>query len=131
MTAQPDITAQRKAQVAQLRELASEITFAISALEKNDLVGFASHVTAQEVICDRLGPALSQFSSGDWKRSESMNEMQEANAALARIGKVYAAVLKRAGRTSSLIGTLYRTYAEGYEPKPSCVTKRQTWSCEV
>lgn len=123
-------------QADQLRALAAEMKCAISAIERNDLAAFANHVALQQSICDRLLGAQQAHASvptfsGRSQDSESIQEMQKARAELAYINKVYAAVLKRAQRTTSMITSIHQAHAPGYGRKSPIAVKHQTWSCEA
>jgi len=124
---------QQLEQLARVQALSREIASAISAIEKNDLRQFESHVSAQEAICNSLAPAQKLLPPAplDSGSSQLLAEIRQAHMALARLNKVYAAVLKRAERTVGLVAAIYRAHGQGYERNPSPIAKHHTWSCEV
>jgi len=130
----------RKERLAQVEVLSREITSAISAIEKNDFRQLEIHVAAQEAICSSLltaqkllppAPAASDTGSEFDATSQVLEEIRQAHVALAQLNRVYAAVLKRAGKTVELVAGIYRAHGQGYDRNPSSIAKRHTWSCEV
>ena len=125
--------------LAQVKALSREVASGISAIERNDLKQFESHLAAQESICTRLAgtqlllpPAKAEPApSTDAPSFALLREIRQAHLALAKLNRVYAAVLKRAQRTTGMIASVYRSHGQGYERTPSAPVKHQTWSCEV
>ena len=124
--------------LAQVNALRQAIASAISAIEKNDLTQFETHLATQETICHRLSATkcASLFTAPGIAASEEADrplslEIRQAYMALAQLNRVYAALLKRARRSFGLMVALYRTHREGYDRSPSALAQGHTWSCEV
>lgn len=126
--------------LAQVRVLSQAIVSAISAIEKNDLQQFENHLAVQETVCNRLADIRKTLSTtakmnavagDDLAGQQLLQQVRQAHVALAQINFVYAALLKRARRSTELIAGLYRSQGEGYDRNPSPLPKRQSWSCEV
>lgn len=93
-----------------VRALSSEVTAAISAIEKNDLRQLQAAVANQERISNELAttkwtpvPSPKKVDAA----SENGERIQEAYVALARLNRVYAGVLKRSKRSVELLSALY------------------------
>ncbi len=112
--------------LAQVHALKQAVASAISAIEKNDLRQFETHLAIQETICNRLSanrrmlPAIAI--SGENPDAQLTLEIRQAHIALAQLNRVYTALLKRARRSVDLMNALYRSHG---------VAQRHTWSCEV
>jgi hypothetical protein len=125
--------------LAQVHALSRAITSAISAIEKNNLQEFQTHLASQETICNRLSAARATLASitkaktgaGENPDASLQQEIIEAHVALAQLNRVYAAVLKRASKTVGLIAALYQGQGAGYNCGPSGLPQRHSWSCEV
>jgi hypothetical protein len=117
------------AHLAQVRALSTELASAISAIEKNDLRQFETHLVAQEAICNRLAGTATP--TAQTVPGDLMKEIRQAHLTLAQLNRVYSAVLQRAQRSAGLIATLYRGHGEGYDRAPSPLPQRHSWSCEV
>jgi hypothetical protein len=124
--------------LAQVHALSQAIASAISAIEKNDLRQFETHLAAQETICNRFSTTkwtpsstVVEAVSGENSDAQLLQEFRQAHIALAQLNRVYAALLKRVRRSVELIAALYRSHGEGYDRAPSPVSQRHTWSCEV
>jgi hypothetical protein len=132
---------ERLEHLAQVQALSRAITSAISAIEKNDLQEFQTHLAAQETICNRLSAVKATLSSitmattntggGENPDASLRQEIIEAHIALTQLNRVYAALLKRASRTVGLIAALYQGQGAGYNRGPSHLPQRHSWSCEV
>jgi hypothetical protein len=120
--------------LAHLRSLSKAVASAISAIEKNDLRQFETHLAVQETMCNRLSASSVTLSSaasttaGDSAGPENSDtqlqkEIREAHAALANLNRVYAALLKQARKSVGLMLAIYRHHV----PAPQC----HTWSCEA
>jgi len=126
------ITPRRQQQgehLAQVQALLQAVSSAISAIEKNDLPEFEKRLAAQETICHRLSasmPAL-LFSAVDGAEDSAeaqlLQEVRKAHADLAHLNRVYAALLKRARRSVTLMAAFYRNHAP--------VPQYHTWSCDI
>ncbi len=125
--------------IAQVHALSQAVASAISAIEKNDLRQFETHLAIQETICNRLSgikASSSSFTMGAAPAGESADarlqqEIVEAHIALAQLNRVYAELLKRARKTVGMILALYRSNGEGYNRGLSPLPQRRSWSCEV
>jgi hypothetical protein len=126
--------------LARVRALLKAVESGISAIEKNNLPEFETHLAVQETMCNRLSASGSTLSStlsltataghdalGETSDTTSeaqlLKEIREAHVALAHLNRVYAALLKRARRSVGIMASLYRQHA----PLPQC----HTWSCEA
>jgi hypothetical protein len=127
-------TTRRQQQVehlAHVRALLRAVESGISAIEKNNLPEFETQLAVQERMCNRLsasGLLLSAAASGQDAARETSDtqllaDIREAQAALAHLNRVYAALLRRARRSLGLMAALYRQHV----PLPQC----HTWSCEA
>jgi hypothetical protein len=120
--------------LAQVHALLQAVASAISAIEKNDLPQFETHLAVQETICNRLSanqwmlPATATETAAAGKNPDAQlpPEIRQAYVALAQLNRVYAALLKRARRSAKLMGAFYRSHGAGCDP-----AQRHTWSCEV
>jgi hypothetical protein len=124
--------------LAQVHALSQAVASAISAIEKNDFRKLEADLAVQETICNRLSgaremlfPTAGKAVSGENPDAQLLQEIRQAHVALAQLNRVYAALLKRARRSTALIIALYRSHGEGYDRKPSTLSQRHTWSCEV
>ena len=125
--------------LAQVHALLQAVASAISAIEKNDLRQFESHLAVQETICNQLSAtkwtppsaATAGAVSGENPDAQLLQEIRQAHVALAQLNRVYAALLKRARRSVELLAALYRSHGEGYDPGSFPLPQRHTWSCEV
>lgn len=125
--------------LAQVNALRQAIASAISAIEKNDIVQFETHLATQETLCNRLSARKwaswltpSGIAAGSEAAQRSLPaEIRQAYIALAQLNRVYAALLKRARRSFGLMVALYRGHGEGYDRSPSALPQGRTWSCEV
>jgi len=124
--------------LTQVNALRQAIASAISAIEKNDVAQFETHLATQETLCNRLSArewaslltASDAEGGGEADRSLPL-EIRQAYTALAQVNRVYAALLKRAQRSFGLMVALYRGHGEGYDRSPSALPQGRTWSCEV
>lgn len=124
--------------LTRLRALSREITSAISAIEHNNLQALQDSIAAQEALCAALhettrrlpDPRGQQSHKVERSAAPIVEQIRTESAALAHLNRVYAAVLKRAQMSASLIFGLYRTYGQGYAKDAPAVTEHHTWSCE-
>jgi hypothetical protein len=124
--------------LTRLRALSREITSALSAIEHNNLQALQDSIAAQELLCAALNEAtrgLPHPHGGKSHKAERpvspiAEQIRTESAALAHLNRVYAAVLKRAQVSASLIFGLYRNYGQGYAKDAPAVTQHHTWSCE-
>lgn len=128
-------TTRRQQQVehlAQVRALLKAVASGISAMEKNNLPEFETHLAVQETMCNRLSasrPTLAlaatagHDAAGETSDAQLLKEIREAHLSLAHLNRVYAALLRRARRSVGLMTALYRHHI----PSPQC----HTWSCEA
>ena len=125
--------------LAQVHALSQAVTSAISAIEKNDLQQFETHLAVQETICNRLSGITWTLSStvvdktppGENPDAQLQQEIRQAHIALAQLNRVYAALLKRAHRSVGLIAAIYRSHGEGYNRGSSPLPQHHSLSCEV
>jgi hypothetical protein len=139
---------ERLEHLAQVHALSRAIASAISAIEKNDLRQFETHLADQETICNRisaLGSILVSTAVGenlgenadknsDKNKNEDRQlrrEIFEAHKALAQLNRVYTALLKRPSKTVAMILALHRSNGEGYHGALAPLQQRRSWSCEV
>lgn len=120
--------------LAQVRALIEAIESGILAIEKNDLARFETHLAEQEVISHRLS-AMPLTGAGIADPEEELHdtwqEIRRTHLKLAQLNRVYAAVLKSANRSVTLIVTLYRSYREGYDRGSPALSRPHSLSCEV
>jgi len=124
--------------LTRLRALSREITSAISAIEHNNLKALQDSIAAQEGLCAALHEVIRGLPHphdgkphrAERPRSPIAQQIRTESAALAHLNRVYAAVLKRAQLSASLIFGLYRNYGQGYAKDAPAVTEHHTWSCE-
>ena len=125
--------------LALVRALSQAVESAISAIEKNDLRQLQTALASQETICNRIcgtKPTLVLAApekpvAGEDPDAARLQEIRQAHVGLARLNRVYAALLQRVRRSTGLITALYRSYGEGYDRGPSPLPPHHTWSCEV
>lgn len=130
---------ERLEHLAQIHALSRAMASAISAIEKNDLQQFQSHLAVQETICNRLSANAAGFSSvatenevtGENPDATLQKEIVKAHVALAQLNRVYAALLKRSSKTVATLIALYRSDGEGYNRGLSSLPQCHSWSCEV
>ena len=117
--------------LARLRSLSEHIAAAMVALEHNDLPQFAASLRSQQALCDEISET--SFAGLDTLaiRPELLSEIDDARTELARLNRIYSALLQRSQRTVTLITGLYRGYSMGYEKERPLVAESHTWSCEV
>lgn len=116
--------------LARLRALSQQLASAISAIEHNDLARLQSSVANQESLCCELTGEqwpLSQLAT----ESVVLDEISATQMELAQLNRVYAAVLKRAQRSTALMTALYRSFGQGYGKDAPPPAEDQTLSCEV
>jgi hypothetical protein len=111
-----------------LRSLGEHIASAMVALERNDLKQFAASLTSQQALCDEISQTAFAPRSIP---AELSRKISEARAELARLNRIYSALLQRSHRTVMLITGLYRGYSMGYEKERPLVAESHTWSCEA
>lgn len=129
----------RTEHLALVRSLSREVATAISAIEHNDLALLKSSVAAQEAICQKLSQDRAEWlrtacasyraSSGEREGSSRWQEVREAHAGLARLNRIYEALILRSHKSIQLITALYRGQDYGKEGKARA--GNHTWSCEV
>lgn len=127
--------------LALVTSLSSEISSAISAIERNDMSEFESRVAAQEAIChklaqqdpERLKRAFDSYQSAALTPATAslLDKVREAHLALARLNRVYAGVVGRSQRSIELITNFYRNYGQRYSKDENARPAKHTWSCEV
>ncbi len=128
-TQKPENQSEPREYLAGLRALSRQLSSAISAIERNDLVQLQSSVAAQESLCCELTGApwpVSPLAT----ESAVLDEIRATRMELAQLNRVYAAVLKRAQRSAALVIALYRSFGQGYA-KDAPPPEKQTLSCEV
>ena len=126
----------RREHLAKVRALSQELSSAVMAVQQNDLKKLESSLALQETLCHELATKwlLPPATAGETAKSGEMTlveEIREAHLSLAQLNRVYAAVLKRARRSTGLIAGIYRNYGQGYAKDAPAVGQRHTWSCEV
>ncbi|HTR27100.1 MAG TPA: hypothetical protein VMI10_24220 [Terriglobales bacterium] len=127
--------------LALVTALSSEISSAISAIERNDMAELKSRVAAQEAICqrlaqqdpDRLKRAFDSYKSVAQTPAKAtlFEKVREAHLALARLNRVYAGVVGRSQRSLELITNFYRNYGQRYSKEEGAPPTKHTWSCEA
>jgi hypothetical protein len=122
--------------LALLRALSQSIGTAVSAIGKNDLQELQASIANQETLCHSLRETIAGMQSslaakpGPLARSFP-TEIQKAHADLAKVNRLYAAVLRRSARSVGALTTLYQHYGRGYSRDSSESRGNRTWSCEV
>jgi len=121
--------------------LSSEISSAISAIERNDLSDLQSRVAAQEALCqklaqqdpERLKRAFDSYKSAAQTpvKATLLAKVREAHIALSRLNRVYAGVVGRSQRSIELITNFYQSYGQRYSKDESAPPAKHTWSCEA
>lgn len=129
----------RTEHLALVRSLSREVATAISAIEHNDLALLKSSVAAQEAICQKLSQdraawlrsacASYRASSGDREGISGWQEVRDAHAGLARLNRIYEALIRRSHKSIQLITALYHGRDQSAEGKLR--SGNHTWSCEV
>jgi hypothetical protein len=132
---------QTKQQLALVQALSGEISSAISALERNDMVELGSHVAAQEVICQkmkqqdpqRLRKAAEAYGSTAQiaGKSSSLQKLRDEYLALAHLNRIYARMISRSQKSIELLSNLYQNYGQRYNKDEKTRPGKHTWSCEV
>lgn len=124
--------------VSRLRELTREITGAISALERNDLSEFLRCLANQEAIAVEVEAELKSVlsDSGVTRRgtdggSAAGKDLHSACVQLAHANRIFAAVVKRSMRSTSLLAALYQSSAGTYGRTSGPLAEHRTISCEV
>jgi hypothetical protein len=124
--------------LAKVRALSQELSSAIAALEQNDLQKLEASLAIQEKLSHELAakwPVPTADTTDVAKSGQATtslpDEIRDAHIALVRLNRVYAAVLKRAQRSTNLMAAVYRIYGQGYGKDTTAVAKQHTWSCEV
>ncbi|MFZ3264122.1 MAG: hypothetical protein WA172_08980 [Terriglobales bacterium] len=127
--------------LALVRALSHEISSAISAIERNDMGDFASRVAAQEAISHQLnrkGEESLKLACESYKAaaespagSPLSQKIREAHVALARLNRVYAALIRRSQKSIGLIISLYKSQGQSYTKDAKAQSSQHTWSCEV
>jgi hypothetical protein len=122
--------------LAQVRGLANAIQSAISAIEKNDLAQFQDHLAMQEKICNRLSCLRATVliktakNNGESGEAKLQQELLQACSALAKLNRVYSALLKRAQKSVDLMAAIYASHGTGYGSGHAGLGQNHTWSCE-
>lgn len=126
--------------LALVRALSQEVSAAISAIERNDLALLKTSVVAQESICQKLSQRRAEWlrsacasyraSSGEQRDVSLLQEVRDAHVVLARLNRIYEALIARSQKSIKLITALYRAQAD-YSRDPKVRTGDHTWSCEV
>jgi hypothetical protein len=111
-----------------VRALSSEITAAISALEKNDLHRLQAAIAAQERICHQM---VVRKSLPVAPGTSDTDLLRAAYAELAQLNRVYAGVIKRSKRCADLLLALYGSCGIGYGKDLSGSSAQQSLTCEV
>jgi len=127
--------------LALVTALSSEISSAISAIERNDMTELESRVAAQEVLCqklaqqdpERLKRAFNSYKSAVQPPAKAtlLEKVREAHLALSRLNRVYAGVVGRSQRSIELIANFYRNYGQRYSKDENVPPAKHTWSCEA
>lgn len=125
--------------IAQVRSLTGQIEFAISSIEHNDLQELENCMAVQEALCRELAatksilaPASTESKSAGGKRKlELREEIHQAYSALAQANRVYAAVLRRAQRSSQILVAIYAGFGQGFAKNTPNANQSHTLSCEV
>ena len=131
----------RSEHLALVRSLSREVATAISAIEHNDLDLLKSSVAAQEAICQKLSQdrtvwlraacASYRESSREPERVSRWQEVRDAHAGLARLNRIYEALIRRSHKSIQLITALYRGQGHDYSQEGKPQSGNHTWSCEV
>ncbi|MGA9798828.1 MAG: hypothetical protein WBQ68_07445 [Terriglobales bacterium] len=124
--------------LGRLNSLSEKIVAAIAALERNDLQRFEDSLAAQEFICHELSqtawvlsPPPPDHGAVRLPGSGFLLEVKKAHRELARLNRVYAALLNRSRRTMGMVAGLYRCHGWGYDTSRPTVAEPHTWSCEA
>jgi len=125
--------------VSRLGKLTREITGATSALEHNNLNEFLRCLANQEAIAAGIDADLKSVLSaggtarpGSGGRSKAEKNLHSACVRLAHANRVFAAVVKRSMRSTSLLAALYQSSAGTYgRTSGQQLPERRTISCEV
>lgn len=127
--------------LALVRALSHEISSAISAIERNDMGDFASRIAAQEAICHKLNPKGDEslkLACESYKAAANSpagsplsHKIHEAHLALARLNRVYAALIRRSQKSIGSIISLYKSQGQSYTKDAKAQPSQHTWSCEV
>ena len=127
--------------LALVTALSSEISSAISAVERNDMAELESRVAAQEAICQKLtqlDPELLKRAFDTYSSASEvpvkvalLDRVREAHRTLARLNRVYAGVVSRSQRSIELITNLYRNHGQRYSKGENARPAQRTWSCEA
>jgi hypothetical protein len=117
--------------LTRVRALSQQVTSAISAIERNDLEQLVASVAAQEMLCQEIAQTNVRSSAATDQNIDGVaKEIRDAHIALAKVNRVYAALLKRVHRSCHLMITVYRSHGHVYAQPGSAASERHTWSCE-
>ncbi len=124
---------------SRLRELTRAITGATSALEHNNLNEFLRCLANQEAIAAGIDTGLKAvLSDGGTNRRgpgggfSAEKDLSSACIQLADANRIFAAVVKRSKRSTSLLAALYQSSAGTYgRTSGQQLPERRTLSCEV
>jgi hypothetical protein len=126
----------RREHLARVHALSQQVASAISAIEQNNMEQLRASVAVQEMVCQEITRTKFLLPSGNAKtlaepgQAALIEQIREAHIALAKLNQVYAALLKRAQRSCSLMVAVYRNYGQGYAKHGPAVSEHHTWSCE-
>jgi hypothetical protein len=100
-----------------------------------------SSVAAQEAICQKLNHDRAEWlrgacasyraSSGVRDGASGWQEVRDAHAGLARLNRIYEALIRRSHKSIQLITSLYRAQGQDYSREGKLRTGNHTWECEV
>jgi len=132
---------QTKQHLDLVQALSGEISSAIASIERNDMVELGSHITAQEIICQklkqqdphRLQQAFESYRSAAQVavKSSPLQKLRDEYLALAHLNRIYAKVIGRSQKSIELIANLYRNHGQRYNKDEKTRPGKHTWSCEV
>jgi len=115
--------------LAGLRTLSQHLSAAISAIARNDLAQLQNSIAAQEVLCRELTSTPMPVSALAAEPT-LLAEIRATRKELAQLNRIYAAVLKKAQRSTALMTALYRSFGQGYA-KDAPPAGQPMLSCEV
>lgn len=124
--------------LAKVRALSLEMSTAIAAIEHNDLQKLENSLALQETLSRELttrsplSPANAAHSANSLESdAELVHDIHYAYLGLAKLNRVYAAVLKRSRRAADLIASVYRIHGQVYAKDSPAIAGPRSWSCEV
>ncbi len=127
-----------------IESLTTEIRTGMDAIGQDALDSFEQSVSRQQELCSRLRRAACEMGIVEQVTKQKVGSgvpvhgvdaklfphIRVAFDSLKAVNRQYAALLRHAGNSVSVLAALYRSFAGEYKSSEQLGASRTTWSCE-